>query len=123
MSVTQSTARIDATTPIPGSAGLRSMDLTELFQAHSVRQTAPQETGAETLMAHPRLTTTRVVTTIVETHTALLVTMTLLAANAIARERPPVTERMLDTHYPRKEVAPVVKIPTVPLSRSEHLLW
>jgi len=99
------------------------MDLTELTQAHTVRQTAPQETGAETLMAHPRLTTTRVVTTIVETHTALLVTMTLLAANAIARERLPVAERMLVTHYPRKEGAPVVKIPTVPLSRSEHLLW
>ena len=51
------------------------------------------------------------------------VTMTLLAANAIARERLPVAERMLVTHYPRKEVAPVVKIPTVPLSRSGHLLW
>jgi len=76
-----------------------------------------------TLMALPRLTTTRVVTTIVGTHTALLVTMTLLAANAIARERLPVAERMLVTHYPRKEVAPVVKIPTVPLSRSGHLLW
>ena len=84
MSVTQSTAWIDATTPIPGA---------------------------------------RIVTTFVETLTALLVTMTLLAATAIVREWPPVTERILDTHYPKKDVAPGVTLPTVPLSRLGHLLW
>ena len=125
VSVTQSTAWIGATTPIPGAAGvsLRSMDLTELTQAHTVRSTAPHETEAETLTAPLRFTTTRIVTTFVETLTAPLVTMTLLAATASVREWPLVTERIPDTHYPKKDVAPGVTLPTVPVSRLGHLLW
>ena len=133
VSVTQSTAWIDATTPISGvvRVTLRSMDLTEPTQAHAVRATAPHETGTETLMAPPRLTATLTVTNRV----APLAAVTRLPAAALplaAAALPQVaivtgwtreTERMRDTLHLMRCAAAGVTLPAVQESRLGHLLW